>query len=91
VVDIYRGKEGDGIIRHLLHGVGCCPGRTPYSCIIEGYDPARRRQRVNQRGIPVVEIPAEMLEQDQRHRPFAGLAVRIVDAVRGADQHVREF
>ena len=46
------------------------------------------RQRVDQRGIPVVEVPAEVLEKHERRRPVADLAIRVVDPVRGADHAV---
>jgi hypothetical protein len=43
-------------------------------------------------GIPVVEVPAKVLEKDQRHTAGlrADVAVRVVDAVRGPDQLVRQ-
>jgi hypothetical protein len=51
-----------------------------------------RCQRVDQGGIPVVEVPAEVLEQDQRHaNPAAArVTVGVVDAVRCPDSLVRQ-
>ena len=43
-------------------------------------------QRVDQRRVPVVQVPAEMLEQDQRHPVLAaaaGVTVCVVNAVGG--------
>jgi hypothetical protein len=68
-----------------------CPGGAD-SGVVDGDDAPGQGQRVDQRGIPVVEVPAEVLEQDQRHATLAtaGVAVRIVDAVGRADQLVRK-
>src|SRR5512133_3021868 len=40
---------------------------------------------VDQGGIPVVEIPAEVLEEQEGRRLFADLAIHVVDPVRSAD------
>src|SRR6266568_4726093 len=48
---------------------------------------------VDQCGIPVVEVSAEVLQTDQRRAAagaWAGVAVRVVDAVRRPDQFVRQ-
>jgi hypothetical protein len=42
--------------------------------------------RVDQRGIPVVEIPTEVLEEHQGRRPLADLAIHVVDPVRCFDR-----
>jgi hypothetical protein len=44
--------------------------------------------RVDQRRIPVIQIAAEVLEQHKRWRDFAGVAIRILDPVRGVDHPV---
>ena len=58
------------------------------SGVVERDDPPRGGQRVDQRRVPVVQVLADVLEQDQR-RPVlvaaAGVAVGVVDAVRGTD------
>src|SRR5208282_6235620 len=84
--------ERNGLVRHLLRGVCCFPGGAADPRVIEGDDTAVRGQRVDQRGVPVVEIPAEVLQQDQRY-PVAGpgVAVRVVNAVRGTGQRVRKL
>jgi len=48
----------------------------------------RSPQRVDQCGIPVVEVPAEVLEEHECRRPFADLAIGVVDPVPGADHPV---
>ena len=62
-------------------------GGAADSGVVERHDPPRLRQRVDQRRVPVVEIAAEVLEQDQRHRTLAaaGVAAGIVDTVGGTD------
>ena len=86
-----RGEERDGVARHLLDGVRGGAGGAADSGVVERHDPPGRRQRVDQRRVPVVEIPAEVLEQDQRHRTLAaaGVAVGVVHAVGRTDQLVR--
>jgi len=62
------------------------------SGVVERHDPPGRCQRVDQRGVPVVQVSAEVLEQDQRHLALAaGVAVGVVDAVGRADQLVRQL
>jgi hypothetical protein len=52
------------------------------------------RQRVDQCRVPAVQVPAEVLEEDQGHLALAlpmtgaGVTVGIVDAVGGADAFV---
>jgi hypothetical protein len=90
VVKLHGGEERDRVAGHLLDGVRGGSGGTADSGVVEGHDPPGRRQRVDQRRIPVVQVPAEVLEQDQRHRalPAAGVTVGIVDAVSGSNQLV---
>jgi hypothetical protein len=92
LTEVHGGEERDGVACHLLHRVRRCPGGATDPGVVEGDDPPGRGQRVDQRGIPVVEVAAEVLEQDQRHviLAAAGVAVRIVDAVGCADQLVRK-
>ena len=87
LADLHGGDERDGIARHLLDGVGGGAGGAADSGVVERHNPPGRRERVDQRRVPVVEIPAEVLEQDQRHRTLAaaGVAAGVVDAVGGTD------
>ena len=91
LVEVHRGEEREGVAGHLLDGVGVVPVEPPTPALSNGDDPPVARQRVDQRGIPVVEVPAEMLEKDKRHATLAaGVTVRVVDAVGRADQLVRK-
>jgi hypothetical protein len=63
-------------------------GRSAYSGVVERDDPPVRRQAVDQGRVPIVEIPSEVLKQDQRYRAAAGVAVGVVNAVGGTDQFV---
>jgi len=65
-------------------------GRISAICCATKLPPARR-QRIDQRRIPAVEIPAEVLQQNQRHPAVTRLPVRVVNAVRGPDELVREL
>jgi hypothetical protein len=92
LAEVHCGEERDGVAGHLLDGARRCAAGAADSGVVDGDDPPGQGQRVDQRGIPVVEVPAEVLEQDQRHATLAtaGVAVRIVDAVGRADQLVRK-
>jgi hypothetical protein len=63
LAEFHGGDEGDGVAGHLLHAVRCCPGGAADSGVVERDDTPGRCQRVDQRGIPVVEVPAEVLEK----------------------------
>ena len=71
-------------------GVRGGAGGAADSGVVERHDPPGGGQRVDQRRIPVVEIPAEVLQQDQRRRALAaaGVAVGVLDAVGRADSLV---
>ena len=84
VVQVHRGDERDRVLCHLGHGARCGSGGTTDAGVVEGHDRPGRGQRVDQRRIPVVQVAAEVLQEDQRDRAFAELAVRVVDAVRAA-------
>jgi hypothetical protein len=76
---------------HLLDGVRGGAGGAAHPGTVERDDPPRRGQRVDQRRIPVVQVPAEVLEQDQRHAVLAaaaGVTVGVVNAVGGTDRLV---
>ena len=81
-------EERDGIARHLRDRARRRARRSAHPGVVERHDSPVARQRVDQRGIPVVEVPAEVLEEHERRRPFADLAIRVVDPVRGADHSV---
>jgi len=63
----------------------------PCASVVEGDDLVGLGERVDQRGIPVVQVAAEVLEQDERDGFFAaaGVPVRVVDAVRRLDSAIR--
>jgi len=84
------GDEGDRVVRHLLDRGRRHPGRAADPGVVERHDAPVGSQVVDQRRIPAVEVPAEVLEQDERQLALAGLAVRVVDAVRRPDKLVRQ-
>jgi hypothetical protein len=53
--------------------------RSAHPGVVERHDSPVARQRVDQLGIPVVEVPAEVLVEHERRGPFADLAIRVVD------------
>ena len=72
-------EERDGIVRHVLDGVRGGPAGAAHPGVVEGDDPARRGERVDQGGIPVVEVAAEVLEQHQG-RSSAALGSGVAEA-----------
>jgi hypothetical protein len=69
-VDLHEAEgveQGHGVPGHL----GDRPRGRAAGCadagVVEGHDMAAGGQRVDQRGVPIVEVAAEVLEQDQRH------------------------
>jgi hypothetical protein len=72
-------------VRHRLDGVRRRAGRGADADVVERNDPPLRSQRVHERWIPVVEVPAEVLEHDERYITTAKVAVRILDPVLGSD------
>jgi hypothetical protein len=93
LADPHGGEERDGVAGHLPDGLRGGAGGAADPGVVERHDPPGRRQRLDQRRVPVVQVPAEVLEQDQRHRALAaaGVAVGVVDAVDPADQLVRQL
>jgi hypothetical protein len=90
LTELHGGEEGDGVVRHLPDDVRRGSGGTADPGVVECDDPPGRGQRVDQRGIPVVQVSPEVLEKDQRYRALARVAVRVVDAVRSAHHLVRK-
>jgi hypothetical protein len=94
LAELHRGDERDGVAGHLLDGVRGGAGGVADPAVVERDDPPVAGQRVDQRGIPVVQISAEVLEQDQRQHalaPAAGVTVGVLDAVGCADSLVGEL
>ena len=64
---LHRLEERDRVVRHRLDGVRRAAGRGADADVVEGDDASLRGERVDQRGVPVVEVAAEVLQQDERH------------------------
>lgn len=92
LAELHGGDERDGIADPRLDGIRGGAGGAADSGVVEGHDPPGRCQRVDQRGVLVVQVAAEVLEQDQRHRAVAaGVAVGVLDAVGGMHDLVRKL
>ena len=77
------------MVRHLLHRIRCAPCRGSDPDVVERHDATRRSQFVDQRRVPIVEVPAEVLEQEEWDSALTHLAIGVLDAVRGPDDLVR--
>src|SRR5690349_15901637 len=53
---VQAGGEGDSVAGHLLDGVRGDAGGPADSGVVEGDDPSARGQRVDQRGVPAVQV-----------------------------------
>ena len=78
-------EEGDRVVRHRLDGARRPAGRGADADVVEGNHASIRGERVDQRRVPVVEVAAEVLQQDERHITFTEVAVRVLDPVVGLD------
>ena len=93
LAQLQGGDKRDRFPRHLSHGARCRSRGAADARVVEGDDPPACCQRVNQRGIPAVEVAAEVLEQHQRQGAAGlatGVAVGVVDAIGRADGLVRQ-
>jgi hypothetical protein len=92
LAQLQRLEEAQRVVRHRGHRARRAAGRPADAGVVEQDHLAHRGQRVDERGVPVVEVAAEMLQQDQRRsadRVVAEAAVRIRDAVGRLDGEVR--
>jgi hypothetical protein len=78
-------EEGDRVVGHGFDCVRRRTGRRPDADVVERDHASLRGEGVDQRGIPVVEVAAEVLEQDERHIAVTEVAVRVLDRVAGRD------
>ena len=82
-------EEGDRVVRHRLDGVRRRTGRAADADVVEGDHAPPRGKLVDQRGIPVVEVAAEVLQQHERHLALTEVAVGVLDPVRGRNSFRR--
>ena len=68
---------------HRIDGVRRRAGRGGDADVVEGNDASIRGECVHEGWIPVVEVPAEMLQQNERDITIADVAVRILDPILG--------
>jgi hypothetical protein len=76
--EVQRVEEGEGPGRHRGDRTRGVAGRAAHARVVEQDDLALGCDRVDQRRIPVVEVPAEMLKEHQGRgagRPVAEPAV----------------
>jgi hypothetical protein len=86
---LHRLEEGDRVVRHCFDGPRRRAGRGSDADVVERDHSSIRSERVDERGVPVVEVAAEVLQEDQWHLTFAEVAVRVLDRVVGRDSPSR--
>src|SRR5262249_40003600 len=66
-------------------GVRRRAGRRGDADVVERHHAPLCRERVHERWVPVVEVAAEVLQEDEGHSALAGVAVGVLDAVTARD------
>ena len=84
-LELHRLEEGDRVVGHRLDGVRRRAGRGADADVVEGDHASLGGELVDQRGVPVVEVAAEVLQQDERDIAFTLVAVGVLDPVVGRD------
>jgi hypothetical protein len=84
LAELEGADKGDRIPGHLIDRVRRRAGQVTDAGVVEGDGPVGLGERVDQCGIPVVQVVAEVLEQDERDGSVVstGVPVRVADAVR---------
>jgi hypothetical protein len=72
-------------VGHGLDGARRPATRGGDAHVVEGDHAALRHEPVDESGVPVVEVAAEVLQQDERHITDAEVAVRVLDRILGSD------
>ena len=70
---------------HRPHGVRRAAGRGADPDVVEGDHTSMCGERVDERGVPVVEVAAEVLQQDERNLSATDVAGRVLDPILGRD------
>jgi len=83
--------ECDRVVSHRIDGVRRHAGRAANAAVVEGDNAPPDGQGVDQSRIPVIEIPAEVLQQNERHLAGTEIVVRVLDAVFGRDSPDRRI
>ena len=68
---------------------GVVPVVAPTPTLSNATTPSIRGEGVDEGGVPVVEVAAEVLQQDERHITGAEVAVRVLDRILGSDSFDR--
>ena len=84
-LEVHRLEEGDRVVGHRLDGVRRPAGRGADADVVERDHASIRGERVDESGVPVVEVAAEVLQQDERHIAVTDVAVGVLDPVLGRD------
>jgi hypothetical protein len=87
-VDAERVEEGDGVAGHVGHGARGGPARGADTGVVERDDPPVGGEQVDEGGIPVVQVAAEVHERDQRNAVLREVTVGVGDAVGCRDELV---
>jgi hypothetical protein len=84
-LEVHRLDERDRVVGHGFGGVRRRAGRGPDADVVERDHPSLRGEGVDEGGVPVVEVAAEVLQQHERHVALTEVAVGILDRVVGRD------
>jgi hypothetical protein len=82
---IHRLEKGDGAVGHRFDRVRRGAGGRADADVVERDHTSVRSERVDESGVPVVEVAAEVLQQDEGHIAFTEVAIGIFDLVARRD------
>ena len=85
LLELHRLDEGDRVVGHRLDRVRRRACRGADAGVVERDHAPFRGERVDQGRVPVVEVAAEVLQQDEGHLPVTEVAVGVFDPVVGGD------
>src|SRR5262245_26975111 len=81
LLEAHRVREGDRAVGHLFDSARRTAAGAPDADVVEGDDAALRRKCVDQCGVPVVEVAAEVLQQHDRDVASTEVAIGVVDPI----------
>jgi hypothetical protein len=79
--EAHRVDKGDRTTGHRLNGVRSRFAGGTEADVVKQHDTLIRGQRVDERGIPVIEVPTEVLQQDVGDVTVTETAIRALDPI----------
>ncbi len=78
-------QKCDGVVCHLIDSMRGASGRVTHADVVKRHHTVGRRELIQQRRIPVIQVAAKVLEENKWHATLARLTIGILDAICGAN------